>query len=175
MRFFKNILLILFILLNSCEEPELYEWSKLNALLNDKSWEASAIAVEQTIKRDSVFIQATVFNTDGYLREIMTLSYLPIKIGRYPVFSRFNAVSSNLKAKYATISDDGDVVEDRFNVFEADNNFVEILSVNQQNKEIQGSFQLTFIRDQSDKIENPSLPDTIRFINGTFRIRIVKE
>ena len=41
-------------------------------------------------------------------------------------------------------------------------------------EEIKGIFQITFIRDPSDTVTNPSLPDTIRFTDGVFRLKIVE-
>ena len=45
-------------------------------------------------------------------------------------------------------------------------------SIDLHNMEMNGVFEMTFARDPNDYIDNQSLPDTIRFTNGSFRIKI---
>ncbi len=58
---------------------------------------------------------------------------------------------------------DGDVIEDRFVIFENEDNFIDIQTLDTIEMILIDSFKVTFIRDVSDRIDNLSLPDTIRF------------
>jgi hypothetical protein len=123
-------LIIIFIaFLHSCEEPESYEWSKFMALFNGNPWEVYAAGIETEGRKDTIVIQATVFNTEGHLREMLLLSNLPIETGNYPVLRYEGTMDNRLKATYTTFSDDGDVVEDRFNILETEDNYFTVSSI----------------------------------------------
>lgn len=179
----RNIIYLILILIfsfinNSCEKdgnnnPEIPEWSKVTALKNGEIWEASAVAFKY--EQDTVLIQIQVRNQAGYLRESLIVRNLPIRVGNYLIYKRIpNSNQLNTNASFNTISDDGDVVEDRFVVLESQNNYIEIKQVDLTNMEMSGTLQITFIRDSLDTIDNPSLGDTIFFTDGVFRLKIVE-
>lgn len=186
----RNIIYLLLLLTfsftnNSCDKeennkpeiPEWAEWSKITALKNGEIWAAGAIArIDERHNKDSVTIQIYVHDQAGYLREGLTVGYVPIKVGLFTVYRMNHNYTDDTKitATYTTISDDGDVVEDRFVVLESQNNYIEIKQADLTNMEMSGNLQITFIRDSLDTIDNPSLGDTIFFTDGVFRLKIVE-
>lgn len=151
------------------------EWSKVNALKNDKIWKAKASA--QIVKRNSglIAIPADVYNDYGELREVLIFDYVPFEPGKYTLLKRIkNSESLRIYAGYTTFTADGDVVEDRYDVLEEENNFIEIDAVDRANLKMSGTFRVTFVRDPNDYVSNPSLPDTIRFSEGDFNLKITE-
>lgn len=171
------ILLLTFSFTNtSCEKEknnksEMLEWTKITALKNGLKWETSAVAIND--KQDTVVVQIIVMKPAGYLREFLFIGNLPIAVGKYMIFKRVdNEVQFNTYASFTTF--EGDVVEDSFVVLESEDNFIEINNVDLINMEMSGTLQITFIRDSLDKIDNPTLGDTISFTDGVFRMKIVE-
>ncbi len=173
------ILLLTFSFTNhGCEKEKnnnskILEWSKITALKNGLKWEASAVAFKYG--QDTVIIQIHVRNQAGYLRESLIIRNLPITVGNYVIYKRIsNSNQLNTNASFNTISDDGDVIEDMFDVLESQNNYIDIKKVDLTNMEMSGTLQITFIRNALDPIDNPSLGDTISFTDGVFRLKIVE-
>lgn len=79
-----------------------------------------------------------------------------------------------LSSAYDTFRDDGDVGCDKYNVYEPDSlqNYITITSFNSQTKEIKGTFQATYLIDQSRPKCRTTAPDTIRIRNGEFYTKI---
>jgi hypothetical protein len=181
MRIFKFILFLLVVIsiFIRCErikpEPRVPEWSKAIALRNSQQWEAYAVARVNKKRSHLVSIPANIYNDMGFWRESLGLAFIHFKTGKYVLYRHLlNQDTLRIYASYATISDDGDVVEDRFVVWEEENNFVEIESIDTVNMIMRGRFQVTFIRDPRDYVTNPGLPDTMRFTNGFFNLKIEK-
>lgn len=159
------------------EESQIPVWSKVTALKNLQNWETQTIALKDSIGKDSrVSILATLENEFGYLREVLGFTIINIKLGRHELFPYTHPTANDsISTNYTTISDDGDVVEDRFVVLENEDNFIDIQHLDMDKMEMTGTFQVTFVRDINDPITNPSLPDTIRFTKGEFNLKIVKK
>jgi hypothetical protein len=121
-----------------------------------------------------VSIQAYLQNTFGYWREGLYFANISRKVGRQELLRRIpNSAIDTIFSTYTTFSDDGDVVEDRFAVLEDEDNFIDIQHLDMDKMEMTGIFQVTFVRDSNDYITNPGLPDTIRFTEGEFNLKIV--
>jgi len=177
--FYLILLLIISFTNHGCKKeennnPEIQDWCKITASKNGLKWEASAGAIKK--RQDTVIVQILVRNQAGYLRESLIIRNLPIAVGNYVIYKRIlNSNQLNTYASYNTISDDGDVIEDMFDVLESENNYIEIKKVDLTNMEMSGTLQITFIRNALDPIDNPSLGDTIFFTDGVFRIRILNK
>lgn len=81
---------------------------------------------------------------------------------------------AKLSSGYYTFRDDGDVGCDSYNIYEPDSlqNYITITSFNSQTKEIRGTFQTTYLIDQSTPKCRTTAPDTIRIKNGEFYTKI---
>lgn len=98
------------------------------------------------------------------------------KSGRQKVYKQdyTQITQTKLTSLYGTFSDDGDVICDHYNVFEADSitNHLTITSYNEATKEVAGTFDVTYIIDAARQKCNPSAPDTIRIRKGEFKTKI---
>lgn len=147
------------------------EWSKVTALKNEEAWESKAVAFIQKGEKGTLFsIPANVHNEDGFWREGLSLGNIDLLIGKHIITS---SLTDTLYARYTTLMADGDVVEDRFVVCKAVENFIDIQILDTVKMKLMGIFNITFIRDINDPITNPNLPDTIRFTEGNFSLRMI--
>lgn len=86
--------------------------------------------------------------------------------------------SNILTSNYGTLRDDGDVLCDYYNIYEADSlqNYIIITAYNPQTNEIKGTFRATylidFLRVATIGKCRLSTPDTIRIKNGEFYTKI---
>ena len=152
------------------------KWSKAVALKNGQSWKSYALAWVNKKNPGIVTILTDVYNDFGYLRESLYFIELPYKTGHYILRKKnYNIDTLKTYSFYATSCDDGDVSEDYFDLVEEENNFVEIKTIDPANMIMSGTFQATFVRDTSDFVTNPSLPDTFRFEKGYFYMKIVEK
>ncbi len=156
-------------------ESQIPVWSKVTALKNLQNWETQTVALKDSIRTNSrISILANIHNEYGYLRESLGFEIINIKLGRQELFPfAYNTINDSIYSNYTTFSDDGDVVEDRFVILEDEDNFIDIQHLDMDKMEMDGIFQVTFIRDINDPIDNTSLPDTIRFTNGGFCLKMV--
>lgn len=157
------------------DDEHLLDWSKITAQKNGELWTTQAAALIHNIENvQQLSISANVKNEYGELREELFIGNNPFELGKHKL-SRRNDLSKidNSYSSYTTFSDDGDVVEDRFIVFDNEFNYINFTTIDTVNMKLSGSFKVTFIRDVNDPIDNASLPDTIRFIDGEFCIKIM--
>lgn len=147
------------------------DWSKVTASKNGLIWESRAVAFLDKNKEERFLsIPAHVNNEYGFLREALFFGGVNCLTGKQIVF---NSKAESLYASYTTLMADGDVVEDRFVICEDRNNFIDIQTLDIVNMKLVGNFRLTFVRDVNDPITNPNLPDTIRFDDGEFCLKII--
>lgn len=156
-------------------ESKYPEWSEVKALKNGQIWKHKASAQIVKRKSGSIAITANVFNDHDELREVLIFDYVPFEPGKYTLLKRIkDSQNVDIYAGYTTFTADGDVVEDRYDVLEEENNFVEIETIDRANMKMSGTFRCTFVRDPNDHVSNPSLPDTIRFSEGDFTLKITE-
>lgn len=168
-------ILILFIIFSGCTESDIENINKDDYLIraekNEIQWEASGGAILD--KGTELGIQATVVNEYNYLRELLVFSNLEFKTGRQEVSSVRHKPSLNHKySSYATHMADGDVIDDYYYLLESEQNYININSIDSVNLRIKGTFQVTFIRDSTENVINPDLPDAICFKNGEFTVMV---
>jgi hypothetical protein len=67
------------------------------------------------------------------------------------------------------------VICDVYYIYEPDSlwNYITVTAFNAQTKEIDGTFQATYLIDPSRMKCKPSAPDTIRIRNGVFHTKIL--
>lgn len=82
--------------------------------------------------------------------------------------------SKKLTSVFSTLSDDGDVLCDVYNVLESDSliNNITITSYNERTRKIKGTFEVTYIIDTSGTKCRATAPDTLRIRNGEFCTKI---
>lgn len=171
-----TIMLFIFV---CCEEQEdevsTYYWGNSTALKNGANWNSEAIHTYYNVFHlNNIDFFMEVYNSHGEMREDLYFFNIPISFDEKQIYNvKNNTDNQFIGAAYTTLSHDGDVVEDRFVVLEDENSFIQLESINSKTNEIKGKFQITLVRDTSDRITNPSLPDTVRFTNGNFHIKIV--
>ncbi len=151
------------------------EWSEVKALKNGQMWKSKASADIDKKKSGLISIPVSILNNVGDKREFLILQYIPIETGKYTLLKKIpNSEILRISASYTTLADDGDVVEDRFVVLEEENNFIEIDAIDLDDMKMSGTFQVTFVRDPNDHVDNLNLPDTIRFNEGEFILKIIE-
>lgn len=178
MKAFKILFLIVILFQFGCEKDDIEktvgEWSKVTAQLNKQKWETQAIAYYAPPENLSqIDIKANIFDKYGQWRETLSFRNVDLQVGRQTLLKRiYNSEIDTINSAYTTIMADGDVIEDRFAVFEDAENYIEIETIDTLNKKITGTFQVTFVRDINDSVTNPNLPDTMRFTEGEFCLQI---
>jgi hypothetical protein len=133
------------------------------------------------------FSEPNSFNEYGFSFNIFEglINKAALSIGPLnpPVMGRKRIAKSTFGSKiltstYFTLRDDGDVLCDKYNVYEPDslNNFIDILAYNPQTKEIRGRFQITYLIDSTRLATigrcRPTTPDTLRIQNGEFYTKL---
>jgi hypothetical protein len=172
-----NILLLIFLLLfTSCnkDDDSLPYWSKISAQKNGKLWETKAEAYFHIIENTQLFsINAYSFDKNGEITEVLSFVNFPVKIGSHLLSIRnYNLITDYKYAGYTYSTSGSDVVGDRLYVNKEDDNFINFTTIDTINFKLKGNFQVTFVSDINDPIENENLPDTIRFTKGEFCVNI---
>jgi hypothetical protein len=113
---------------------------------------------------------------DGpYAREHLTFSPTAIILNQPQRIRKAPGNGNIVTSLYNTLSDDGDVICDVYYIYEPDSlwNYITVTAFNAQTKEIDGTFQATYLIDPSRMKCKPSAPDTIRIRNGVFHTKIL--
>ena len=122
---------------------------------------------------DSISIKLSKKDASGITREMLTFSYLPIKVQRQNLvvsdFGNFSQVS----AHYSTFIADGDVTGEIYSVNqELSTNFIEIQKIDSTNMDIEGRFEVLLTIYPLHGKTFPSSPDTLHFTDGAFKVRV---
>ncbi len=130
---------------------------------NGKNWKGEIWANVNQQKNMDISIMVYDHNM---LREVLTIGNIPIQKGLHTLKTAINSTS------YTTLQDDGDVVCDIYDLWVADslNNYVEMADFDIGKKLFEGTFSGTYIRNRA--ICDESKPDTLRFREGTFHIKL---
>ena len=168
-RYYKYCLFALFILGGCIKEHPNYSSGKATAEKNNQKWTGEARIIEQSDDGETIFFEFNVYNKNDELRETLYFTYVPRKIGEHPLQNcGFNDCDS-LTARYYILAADGDVLEDSYRQTSPSSRFA---ITNNSDKSIQGTFDLTITMDDPSQKLNPNNPDTIRFQNGNFKIKL---
>ena len=151
------------------------------AVLQDSVfWVASGLAqnqMEHPTSPDEYFgIQFNTYESVfGFQRENLFLSEIPKnKLGNYTISSgHFDFDDELIGATFYTVADDGDVLEDSYEVDESVlDNMLTISSIDSINNVYEGSFTVTFKIATIGGKMNPNNPDRMTFRDASFRVKI---
>lgn len=161
------------ILFTNCEDDFIQGgpyWGTVNAKKNGEAWSGKIRGSEQN---NLLGITIDNHSHEGFLREDLFIDRIPKEIGVYSIpKSDTLRVYDFVTSTYFTLEDDGDVILDVYYVDANDNsNYVEITSIDVTKQIFSGKFQIRFIRDTTRIKRHPSIPDTIKFTNGSFTTR----
>ncbi|MBT8219721.1 MAG: hypothetical protein KJP00_07850 [Bacteroidia bacterium] len=165
-----------FMIFQSCEkDPDWRLWDyegSVTATLNGSPWQ-DALVIGFDHRQDTVTfandpgISFTIdkYNQNGLLRQKIVFGQIPCELGRYNLKTESRNNHNEPYASFITLQDDGDVVGDRFAVYDTDNSYIEILTLD--DNYVSADFQLFLKRNLSqDSLVYSSLPDTLLFTNG---------
>ena len=168
--------------------PEEPTWGTLDVLVNGKKWGERYPGYYQIVRaqkgisgnaipcqNEYYFLRSELYNRNAWLREDLNFIKTPLVAGKYKVID-FSFVCNETDPVYGsfyTISDDGDVLQDRYDVLESEDNYIVIDSYDPKTLEIRGSFQVTFIIEMRSLNDPSDLADTLRFTNGIFHTKIL--
>lgn len=172
MKWYKLILLGAFNLLFSCNkdyETDDQYWGTVTAIQNGQAWSAKVIGNNNS--NTSAFnLSFSRFNEAGFERESIGVLNIPKKNGwnRLYKVDYLNPDSLKTTAVYYSLTDDGDVICDHYNVIESDSlsNFVQVDSYDKNSSEVSGKFSFKMLIKLPKC--NSSAPDTLVFKNGSF-------
>ena len=135
-------------------------------------WQASGIGISHPDSSYWGIILATR-SEEGFLRETIGLGFITATPGLYKIARRHGKDITN--SDYITSQDDGDVIEDVYDVDEGSPlNIARITKVDTLAKVIEGVFTATYkIRDPQDKV-NPNNPDQVTFSDVSFSVQIIR-
>lgn len=148
-----------------------YGWS--TAQKNGLDFEASGYGLRNTERPNDFFgVRLRTFTDWEADRENIYIAELEFIIGTHQVVAHDEDQENGIPIGfYATLSDDGDVVEDVYELDERQNNWLEITAIDTIAGEqtIRGKYNLHF--KIADAKTNPLHPDHVRFTDGVFEVR----
>lgn len=171
-KYFILLLISPLLLSSSCKKDDLNISRKLKGLLNGAAWEAEGKYGSNLPHDLGVDLIFRVYNKHGELREELLIYKVPFKTGKHPISVTSNQIKDDLTgAVYYTFSHDGDVIDNRYRLFDPANNVVEITEANADENIIKGEVNATFLLDPSDAGDTEV--DTIRVESGIFEIPVI--
>ena len=173
-----SIVCIVAMMLPACKKDHYtpdYSDGRIWGLKNGVNWEAEAYATYSVDERIAIIFSKK--NDQGYLRESMSIGLLPMKLGEQklndPVLIPYGDTDTLIRAFYATIQADGDVVEDAYKIIEsASERFVKISKISNDKKWLEGEVSCSFVL-MPPKI-NLTNPDTLVFQDCRFKVKRIK-
>jgi hypothetical protein len=147
-----------------------------SATMNGRTWNAGTVRCVINIPcyKGKLGFGFKVYNQQGFLRESLIFSKIPIKKGNFLLSSKnyndVTCIDTLPTSEYFTAQDDGDVLLDSYNAIPSPDNYFTIEDYNERTKELRGSFAVAFkivLRGAVDA------PDTIRVTNGKFYTKVL--
>jgi hypothetical protein len=133
----------------------------VNAVKNSKPW--TAFSSELPVKDDIISIYAYSDNNEQRLEENLRISFKATDSGTFTLDGNRTEYSNTVGH---------DVMVSNYKMDSLFANKVTIIKYDRTNNIITGTFNIRFIKT----FENPAniYPDTLRFLNGNFRVQIHK-
>jgi|SRR5690606_29552198 len=167
-------IIILSIIVSSCDKTDNdFSKGKATALRNGELWTGQGRGSVNNFGIGVNFV-FEVFNKNGELRQVLGFSKIPTNSEKYILRNTNTQLPDSISGcHFTTISDDGDVVEDRYLIYESeDESYVTVLNYDETSRRLKGEFKLKFYIDPKRPKSNPINPDTIVFTNGQFEVLI---
>ncbi len=184
------LIMLLFVSCNKDDIPPNPTWGNMSVLMNNEKWADRYAGGQGTIYGGSYRwtepcqaqyydLVMYLYNSNRFLRESLSFNLADFEpgtkaTGQYKILKNQWQCDSvaTVYSGYGTIAEDGDVVQDVYDVLETEDNFLQIESFDANSREIKGTFQVTFIITRRST-EPSTLPDTLRFTNGKFHTKII--
>ncbi len=179
----KIIILLTYLLFLGCQNTDIDPYTNgivTGASFNGKSWENTKLrsVYETHTCSKSLGLHITVFNSQGFERESLSINKIPLFKGEFVIKKdNYNNIgclpdSPDVYATYGTSQDDGDVGKDNYYVLESSKE-INILVINKyddKNKYVAGEFSATFLlRRNTNGTKNYfDSVDTIRITKARF-------
>jgi hypothetical protein len=182
----KVIVSLVFLLFFGCKSTDIDPYTNgivIGGLFNGKVWERTKLrAFVQQKCINSIDIQITVDNEQGFRRESLGFYRLPLRTGEYSVkkyvddktncLADSSINTKNIFATYSTSKSDGGVIKDYYDILESGKevNKLVITKYDGKSKYISGEFNVTFLlkhKPDGSKYYFDSV-DTIRITKALF-------
>ncbi len=171
------LLAAVLILLPSCRKEESpYDEKgrgKGFAVKNGKNWDAGTAAYDYRSSKNTVTVALSVHDKDGIIREALRFNNIKLFEGERPIeVMNDGLLFTNFGIFYSTILADGDVTGDRYYSPPANpSNTLTVESYDEDTGELHCRFNAFIVGKPSHDL---SLPDTLRFEEGWFRVKVIK-
>lgn len=144
-----------------------------NAYKNGIKWEAYTHT--STFRNDSNKIDIIISTQDknNIVREHLNILNLSLELGKHSIDTIYGStLLNNFGITYTTLVDDGDVIGDEYySPARNEENHVVVDSYDSITGDLSGRFNFYLVLGDRIKFDH-SLPDTMRFTDGNFHIRI---
>lgn len=150
-----------------------YSNGKATAVRNEKSWTAQG---RGNLNNLGVGFDMSfgIADNAGIQRQDLSFIKIPTSEGQYTLHNTSSQSQDSISGcSFVTLSHDGDVVEDRYDVLETVST-VTVLEYDDSEHWCRGAFKLKLYLDPTRPKANPNNPDTLVFENGKFEVRIEK-
>ena len=155
----------------SCDEerPGISGESIITGVQNGKDWAAPADGVYNS-SMDTTSMSGLMVAKNEVLGENLSFSNIPFRVGTYPLIKKGPESNKPSSVFYSVIG--LDALNCRFDLDEASENFINVEIADHKSNYISGTFQAVYVRDPGDAKYDPYLPDTLRFTDGFFNVKI---
>jgi len=175
MRLAALLVTIIIALLISCkkEDNKSPYIGEASAYKNGIKWEAYTYT--STFRNDSNEIDIIISTQDknNIVREHLNILNLSLELGKHSIDTMYgSALLKNFGITYTTLVDDGDVIGDEYySPAINEENHVTVDSYDSITGDLSGRFNFYLVLGDRTKFDH-SLPDTMRFTDGNFHVRI---
>lgn len=173
-----TIIVVITIFLIACkkEEKESPYIGEAFAFKNGVKWDAYTYTSSFKNDINEIDIIISTIDKENIIREQLNIFNLPLKVGKYSTDTMFgNLLLENFGILYTTLVDDGDVIGDAYYSPPInDENFVSVDSYNSNSGDLSGRFSFYLVLGLGRPKFDQSLPDTMRFVDGRFNVKIKK-
>lgn len=173
----RYILFVLAIVSSACNEDKYspdFSNGKATAISDGKNWEGEVRGLSNAHDSSFYDVSFTLKNALGESKEEFIISYLPRSTGRFKLNYSKDANGDTIpNAVLVLLSADGDAVYGVYSPLkDHDNCFINVTEFNSDTSWVKGTFKAIFIEDLRYGKMFPDNPDTIKFENGVFDVRL---
>ncbi|MCB0395060.1 MAG: hypothetical protein KDD36_00310 [Flavobacteriales bacterium] len=147
------------------------------AVKNGQPWRALIEGIPSKPFGYGFDLNIDVYNEYQFLRESLYIFRIPYK-NQWNMIDTIDAHTDSVitGAFYATLQEDGDVIDNVYHVIPmiGFDNFIKVTHYDEITGEVRGEFQLIMVIDPDDPKHYPNAVDTIRFEHGKFNTVIRK-